>query len=87
MIEQLAQTCISCQASAPANLKEPDKPSKMPQRPWQNLAMDFKGPIGKMFYFFLVIDEFFKFPEVEIVESTSADDVLPKLDLGNTWNS
>ena len=80
MIEEFAQTCLSCQTSTPANLCEPDKTSEMPQRPWQYLAMDFKGPIGQSFYFFLVIDEFSKFPEVEIVESTAADEVLPKLD-------
>ena len=53
----------------------------MPDAPWKKLAMDFKGPVGNQYYFFLVIDEYSGFPEVEIVTSTSAKSVLPKLDL------
>ena len=80
MIEEFGNSCIPCQASTPTNTNEPDKPSEIPQRPWQYLGMDFKGPIGQSFYFFLVIDEFSIFPEVEIVESTADDEVFPKLD-------
>jgi len=65
LIEQFAESCISCQASTPSNSNLPDKPSDLPERPWQNLAMDFKGPIGKSFYFFLVIDEFSRFPDFQ----------------------
>lgn len=42
--------------------------------------MAFKGPIGGDYYFFLVIDEFSRFPEVEMIETTSTDEVIPKLD-------
>ena len=79
-IEDYVESCLPCLASTPSNAVEPIKISEMPDRPWQKLAMDFKGPIGKSYYFFLVIDEYSRFPEVEIVESTSAQTVLPKLD-------
>ena len=39
--------------------------------------MDFKGPIGGEFYFHIVIDQYSKYPEVDIVTSTS---LRPKLD-------
>ena len=42
--------------------------------------MDFKGPIGSKFNFLLVIDEYSRIPEVEIVTSTSAEAVIPKCD-------
>ena len=41
--------------------------------------MDFKGPIASDFYFIVLIDEYSRFPEVEIVRSTSAEAVIPKL--------
>lgn len=46
----------------------------------KKLAIDFKGPIGGS-YFVLVIEEFPRFPEVEIIESNSAEEeVISKLD-------
>jgi len=64
-------------AATPSSSTESVKPSTLPERPWQNLVMDSKGLIGNSF---LVIDEFSRFPEVEIVKSTTAEVVLPKLD-------
>ena len=55
------------------------KPTAIPNWPWQKLVMDFKGPITSKVYFFLTIDEYSKFLEVEIETSTSAEMVIPKL--------
>ena len=80
LIEDCVKTCHACLASTPVNNYQPLKPSVLAEGPWQKLAMDFKGPVGQQFYFLSVIDEFSRFPEVEIVESTAADIVLPRLD-------
>ena len=79
MTQEYIDTCLPCQAATDRNHTEPLKPTAMPERPWQKLAMDFKGPIASKFYFFLLIDEYSRFPEVEIVTSTSAESVIPKL--------
>ena len=44
------------------------------------LAIDFLGPFPSGDYLLVVIDEYSRFPEVEIVKSTSAKSVIPKLD-------
>ena len=41
--------------------------------------MDFKGPIASNYYFFLLIDEYSHFPEVEVVKSTAAETLILKL--------
>ena len=51
----------------------------MPDRPWQKLAIDFKDPIASNYYFFLLIDEYNHFTEVEIVKSIAAESLIPKL--------
>ena len=73
------ETRRPCQAANSRCNPEPLKPSQMPDRPWQKLAMDFKGPIASNYYFFLLINEYSHFPEVEIVKSTAAETLIPKL--------
>ena len=52
----------------------------LPQAPWQYLSADFCGPLPSDDMLFVVIDEYSRYPEVEIVRSTSANTVIPKLD-------
>ncbi|XP_033108675.1 uncharacterized protein K02A2.6-like [Anneissia japonica] len=54
--------------------------SSMPKAPWKEVQMDFKGPLPNGKYLLVVYDLYNRFPEVEIVTSTSAQAVLPKLD-------
>ena len=48
--------------------------------PWHTLHMDFCGPFTSGEYLFVVIDAYSRFPEVDIVRSTSASAIIPKLD-------
>ena len=52
----------------------------LPSGPWKLLAMDFLGPFPSGDYLLVVIDEYSRFPEVEIVKSTSAKSVITRLD-------
>jgi transposase InsO family protein len=54
--------------------------TELPQAPWQHLSVDFCGPLPSGDMLFVVIDEYSRYPEVEIVSSTSANTVIPKLD-------
>ncbi len=80
MVEEHVKSCRPCIAATPGENYQPLKPTSMPDRPWQHVATDFKGPIGKQFYFLLVVDEYSRFPEVEVVTTTSADKVIPLFD-------
>ena len=55
--------------------------TKLPGAPWKEVAIDFAGPFPSGDYITVVIDEFSRFPEVELHTSTSAKAVIPKLDV------
>lgn len=52
----------------------------MPKGPWDVVHTDFYGPLSTGEYLLVVIDRYSRFPEVEIVRSTKASTVIPKLD-------
>ena len=52
----------------------------LPDGPWKEVAVDFTGPFAGGEYLLDVIDEYSCFSEVEVVYSTSANAVIPKLD-------
>ena len=80
MVEKAIQHCIPCQAATPQNHMEPLKMSEIPKGPWQDVSIDFTGPFPSGEYLLVVVDEYSRFPEVEIVTSTAATTVIPKLD-------
>ena len=49
----------------------------LPDRPWQWVHADFKGPIGKRYYLHTIIDQYTKYPVVDIVASTSWEEMEP----------
>ena len=54
--------------------------SELPNGPWQKLHINFHEPLPSGEYLLVVIDCCSQFPEVEIVRSTKASTVIPKLD-------
>jgi hypothetical protein len=80
MVEDAVRSCIPCQASYPGpNKREPICPTKLPSKPWEEVAVDFAGPFPSGQYLLVVMDEHSRFPEVEIVYSTAARVVVPRL--------
>ena len=72
--------CLACQATAQPNHPEPIKTAPMPNRPWDEVKIDFYGPLPTGQYILVVIDCYSRFPEIEILTTTSAQKVIPKLD-------
>ena len=54
--------------------------SELPLDPWKHLSMEFWGPTQSGDYLFVFIDNYSRFPEIEIVNSTSAKSTIRKLD-------
>ena len=52
----------------------------MPDAPWDKVHLDFYGPLPSGEYLLVVIDRYSRYPEVEIIRSTKAAVVIPKLD-------
>ena len=80
MVEETVRACIPCQASYPGpNKREPICQTPLPSEPWSEIALDFAGPFPSGQYLLVAIDEYSRFPEVEIISSTAAKVVIPKL--------
>ena len=79
--EALVKDCAVCQTVRDIRTPmEPLQMSDMPPGPWQNLSIDFCGPLPTGEYLMVVIDEYSRYPIVEIVSSVSAKCVIPVLD-------
>ena len=82
MVKDKVDNCPACQAvtlSKSSRIK-PLHMTLLPSGPSKMLAMDFLGPFPSGGYLLVVIDEYTRFPEVEIVKSTSAKSAIPRLD-------
>ncbi len=82
IVKDKVDNCLACQAVTPSKSSriEPLQMTLLPSGPWKMLAMDFLGPFPSGDYLLVVIDEYSRFPEVEIVKSTSAKSVIPRLE-------
>lgn len=80
LVENFVQSCHACLAATPQQKHQPLITTKLPEGPWRHIASDFKGPIAKDYYFLLLIDEYTRFPEVAVLDSTAADTVVPHFD-------
>ena len=80
-VKQTIHKCLACQDiySKPGPF-EPLRMSDLPPGAWQNLSMDFCGPLPTGEYLMVVMDEYSRYPTVEIVKSVSANTVIPVLD-------
>jgi len=80
MVTSLIYQCVPCMSNTDEKPREPLIMTNLPERPWSNLASDFYGPLPSGHYLMVVIDEYSRFPEVEILKSLSASTVIPLMD-------
>ena len=66
-VSEFVETCISCNAASNHNPPVPLEPNLLPDRAWQKLHADFKGPIAGSYYLHVVIDQYSKYPEVDVL--------------------
>lgn len=83
MVEDNVKKCIPCQASYSNGPKqrEPIIPTILPNAPWTEVSLDFTGPFPTGEYLMVMVDDYSRYPELEIIQSTSAKVVLSKLDV------
>ena len=81
MTEDTIQNCLPFQAAtAKSPPPEPLRMTKLRSAHWKEVAVDFAGPFPSGDYIMVVIDEYSRFPEVELLASTSAKAFISKLD-------
>ena len=68
MVEANFKICLPCQTitQGTSSPPEPLKPSPLLEKAWTNVAVDFVGPFPTGEYLIIVIDEYSRYPEVEI---------------------
>ena len=77
MVRSYVKSFLPCQTASPRTGQEPLKPKMLPDRPWQLIHADFKGPVGGRYYPHTFIDQYTKYPVVDIMISTSWEDMEP----------
>ena len=80
-VREIVKNCVGCQAVGNANSPEPMQITPTVDIPWHKVAIDFHGPITYTQQYLLVLTDLYsKFPEIEIITSTAAPAIIPKLD-------
>ena len=79
-IVNVTRGCLACQAETAMKHRDPLVPTEPPREVWKDLTVDHWGPTANGKYVLVVIDKLSKFPEVEIVSSTSAEPNIRALD-------
>ena len=79
-IQTYSNTCLGCTSAENRNYPPPMIKRKTPGGPWIDCSADFKGPIAGKYYFHLLIDNYSRWPEVEVVSSIDFENLQPALD-------
>ena len=58
MVDTKIKNCLACQATTYVSTRDPLKPTKLPDRPWQRIDTDFWGPLPNGEYMLVMIDEY-----------------------------
>lgn len=72
-IEEKVKSCHLC-IEGSTNRKMPLKPTELPERPWQRIAMDLFYQKGQ--WWLIVTDYFSRYPEIARLENTTAQVVV-----------
>ena len=79
-VKDYTGSCLGCTAAENKNCTPPMIERETPIGPWVDCSADFKGPIAGKYYFHVLIDNYSRWPEVEVVDSTSFEQLRPALD-------
>ena len=76
-VDSIVKKCCPCQIATPKPSRETLKMTQLPCGPWHQVSVDFCEVAG--LYVLVVIHDYSRFPGIEIVHSTAANAVIPKL--------
>ena len=79
-VELAVKKCKKCQCNVKTQRLEPLRMTKMPEGPWENLSIDYYGPLKSGHYLLVIVDEHSRYPVVRKVTTTSFKALKPILD-------
>ena len=79
-IERRCKICHGCQLVSSPCVPEPLRRTRLPERPWQTLAVDLLGPLPSGHYLLVLVDYFSRFVEVSIMKSVTSELVIRELE-------
>lgn len=62
-IEEIVNTCFSCQLATNTHHTKPAKMTDLAKRPWDTVEADFCGPFPNGKYVFVVTDQYSRYPK------------------------
>ena len=75
-VADFIKSCIPCQANPRENPPTPIRMSKLPNSPWEEIAIDLCGRLPTGNSLFIIIDRYSRYPLIEIIKSTKAKQVI-----------
>ena len=79
MVEKTVKSCMACLANTAQHHSPPVVSTPLPASPWTRVACDFyDAPDG--LHLLVIVDEFSRYPVVEVVRSLSAKTIIPVFD-------
>ena len=79
IMKEHVERCIVCKTNSETKVYEPLKMSPLPSGPWEEVCVDFHGPVGNGEYIMVLIDEYSRFPIIKIISTTAGHVVIPAL--------
>ena len=78
--KQRSAECFGCQMVSKHPPPPPIKPTRLPERAWQEIAVDLLGPLPTGEHLLVVVDYFSRWMEVDVLRSTTSAAVIKCLD-------
>lgn len=77
--EAFVKKCHGCMMVCAPPPPEPIRRTKLPEKKWQHVAIDFLGPLPSNDHLLVVVDYFSRFIEIEVMRSIDADATIWRL--------
>ena len=68
--------CITCQSLTPPEPSQPIVSTKIPEKVWKTINMDYLGPLPKGKYFLVLINQRSRYPVVAFTTSANATSLI-----------
>lgn len=78
--EKFCRTCHGCQVVSRPSKPQPLRTTEMPKGPWQDIAIDFMGPLPSGDYVFVATNYYSRYVEVSFAKRNTAEVAINSLE-------